>query len=167
MSPYLFMLIMKVLTFLIKLNVHDSEVFRYHCMCEEKEIVIVCFADDLFLFSYANTDSVKLISESLNDFKDCTLPVRYLGVPLASSALYVKDCKVLVDRVKQRVEIWKNKLLSFVRRLQLINSVLSSLQVHWSSVFLLLDTIIQDIERILRWFLWCQGELKCEKAKVK
>lgn len=69
------------------------------------------------------------------------LPVRYLGVPLISSWLIHKDCKILVERVKNRIGDWRNKTLSFVARLQLIISVLSSMHVYWSSVFILPESI--------------------------
>ncbi|XP_071713252.1 uncharacterized protein [Rutidosis leptorrhynchoides] len=41
------------------------------------------------------------------------------------------------------------------------------MQVYWASVFILPDAIIKDIEKILRGFLWCQGEMKRGKTKVK
>ncbi|GJX28323.1 putative RNA-directed DNA polymerase [Tanacetum coccineum] len=94
------------------------------------------------------------------------LPVRYLGVPLISKRLYVKDCQLLIDRVKKRVFDWKNKTLSFAGRLQLVQSVVSSLQVYWSSVFILPKTIAYDIERLMRDFIWNFGEFKRGKSKV-
>ncbi|GJW24413.1 RNA-directed DNA polymerase, eukaryota, reverse transcriptase zinc-binding domain protein, partial [Tanacetum coccineum] len=99
-------------------------------------------------------------------FQVGTLPVRYLGVPLISKRLYVKDCQLLIDKVKKRVFDWKNKVLSFAGRLQLVQSVLSSMQVFWSSVFILPKTIAYDIERIMRDFVWNYGEFKRGKAKV-
>ncbi|GJT68774.1 RNA-directed DNA polymerase, eukaryota, reverse transcriptase zinc-binding domain protein [Tanacetum coccineum] len=51
-------------------------------------------------------------------------------------------------------------------RLQLIASILSSMQVFWIVVFLLPKQVIYDIERLLKGFLWCQGEHTKGKAKV-
>ncbi|GKD13979.1 aspartic peptidase, partial [Tanacetum coccineum] len=51
------------------------------------------------------------------------LPVKYLGVPLISSRLLNKDCKILVEKTQNRVEDWKNKSLSFAGQLQLCNSL--------------------------------------------
>ncbi|MFS7909488.1 putative RNA-directed DNA polymerase [Helianthus anomalus] len=95
------------------------------------------------------------------------LPVRYLGVPLISTRLYHADCLPLIDKVKCKILSWKNKSLSFAGRLQLISSVLNSLQVYWSSVFILPTSVSKEIEKIMRGFLWCHGELKRGKAKVK
>lgn len=72
----------------------------------------------------------------------------------------------MIDKVKARIQNWKNKNLSFAGRLLLIMSVLCSLQIYWSSVFLLPASISIEIEGMLRGFLWCHSELKRGKAKV-
>ncbi|GKD13040.1 lysine histidine transporter-like 8 protein [Tanacetum coccineum] len=163
MSPYLFMMVMEVLTLLLQQRVDASNEFRYHKHCEKQRIVNVCFADDLFLFAYGNLGSAKVLMEALDDFKvvsgliqsipksmayfcnvlnhvklsilsfmpfeEGKLHVKYLGVPLISSRLLYKDCKILVEKVQNRIGDWKNK--------------------------------------IMRGFLWCHGEMKKGKAKVE
>nr|GEU82219.1 hypothetical protein [Tanacetum cinerariifolium] len=99
-------------------------------------------------------------------FRVGSLPVRYLGVPLISKRLYVKDCHLLIDKARKRLLDWKNKSLSFTGRLQLIMSVLSSMQVYWASVFILSSAIANDIERFMRDFLWNYGVFKRGKACV-
>ena len=94
------------------------------------------------------------------------LPVKYLGVPLTSKRIGVQECKSLVDKVKNRISSWKNGCLSYAGRLQLIASVLESIQVYWASVFLLPKTTIKDINKLLKDFLWNQGEATRGKAKV-
>ncbi|XP_071708111.1 uncharacterized protein [Rutidosis leptorrhynchoides] len=147
--------VMEVLSLLLQKRLKEGSIFRFHPKCEKLKIINLCFANDLFLFSHANVDSVRVIAESLNEFKLCSglvssmtkstvffanvsqwlkevilailpfeegkLPVKYLGVPLVSSSLLYRDCRVLVDRVKS----------------------------------------------LMRGFLWCQGELSRGKAKVK
>ncbi|GJW73852.1 putative reverse transcriptase domain, reverse transcriptase zinc-binding domain protein [Tanacetum coccineum] len=199
-SPYLFTLVMEVLTLIIKRRVHLSDSFRYHKYCEELQIVNICFADDLFMFCRGELESAKLILDALDEFQkssgltpsipkstayfcnvcnhvkqdilsimpfaEGTLPVKYLGVPLISSRLFNRDCKILVERVTNRIEDWKNKSLSFAGRLQLCKSVLSSMQVYWASVLVIPKGIILDIHQKIRGFHWCNGELKRGKAKV-
>ncbi|GJV69830.1 RNA-directed DNA polymerase, eukaryota, reverse transcriptase zinc-binding domain protein [Tanacetum coccineum] len=99
-------------------------------------------------------------------FEEDRLPVKYLGVPLVSSRLIFRDCKELIDKVQNRVNDWKNKSLSVAGRLQLIQSVLGSLNVFWASVFVLPSRVLLDIEQIMRGFLWCQGSMSRGKAKV-
>ncbi|GJY03500.1 reverse transcriptase domain, reverse transcriptase zinc-binding domain protein [Tanacetum coccineum] len=85
---------------------------------------------------------------------------------MMTKKLSVKDCKGLIDRVRNRVNDWRNRVLSYAGRLQLIASVLASMQVFWSSVFLLPKTVIKDINKILRNFLWSHGDLTKGKAKI-
>ncbi|GJY23686.1 uncharacterized protein Tco_0397344 [Tanacetum coccineum] len=166
MSPYLFTLVMEVLTLMLKRNVTQDGMFQFHPKCERQEIINVCFADDLFLFAYANADFVQVICDALEEFKNCS----GLVPSLPKSTVFfsnVLNCKFLVERVKIKIEDWKNKSLSFAGRVQLISSVLSSMQVYWSSIFILPKAIIKEIESLTRGFLWCQGEMKRGKAKVK
>ncbi|GJV50983.1 MACPF domain-containing protein CAD1 [Tanacetum coccineum] len=92
--------------------------------------------------------------------------VTYLGVPLISTCLFNRDCKVLVEKAQNRIGDWKNKSLSYAGRLQLCKSVISSMHVYWASVLMIPIGILLDIEQLIRGFLWCNGELKHGKAKV-
>ncbi|GJX47289.1 hypothetical protein Tco_0272479 [Tanacetum coccineum] len=76
------------------------------------------------------------------------------------------DCKILVEKLESKVNDWRNKFLSLAGRLQLIQSVLSSMHIYWASVFILPNRIVHDLEQLMRGFLWCQGEMKKGKAKV-
>ncbi|GJV35267.1 putative RNA-directed DNA polymerase [Tanacetum coccineum] len=200
LSPYLFTLVMEVLTLITKRRVRLSNSFRYHNRCEDLQLVNVCFADDLFIFTRGDVDSARLIMEALGEFQKCSglvpsipkskvyfcnvrnqikteilgimpftqgeLPVKYLGVPLISSRLLNRDCKILVEKVVNKVGDWKNKSLSYAGRLQLCRSVLSSMHVYWAAVLVIPIGIIHDIEQLMRGFLWCNGDLKRGKAKV-
>ncbi|GKC86271.1 hypothetical protein Tco_1141988 [Tanacetum coccineum] len=133
------------------------------------ELVNLYFADDLFLFAHGDIHSATIIMEALNEFKlasEGRLPVKYLGVPLISSRLIYRDCKELIEKVQHRVQDWKNKFLSAAGRLQLIQSVISSLHVYWALVFILPSRILLDIGQLIRGFLWCQGNMCRGKAKV-
>ncbi|KAK1406259.1 hypothetical protein QVD17_41550 [Tagetes erecta] len=99
-------------------------------------------------------------------FVEGKLPVRYLGVPLVASRVRTSDCRALIEKVDYRIGDWKNKLLSFAGRCQLINSVIASLHVFWSSVFILPIRIMHDIEAKMRDFLWARGPLKKGRARV-
>ncbi|GJW91938.1 hypothetical protein Tco_0169491 [Tanacetum coccineum] len=98
----------------------------------------------------------------LMSFQLGTLPIMYLSVPLISSRLLYKDCKILVECVRKRIGDWKNKWLSFVRRRQLVIYVFSSMHLSWASVFILLAGIIHDIEQLMCGFLWYQRDIRNE-----
>nr|GEU82474.1 ATP-dependent RNA helicase DBP2-like [Tanacetum cinerariifolium] len=67
---------------------------------------------------------------SVIPFKVGAFPVKYLGVPLVNKRLRKDECKQLVDKVKSK-----------------------------ASVFLLSKFNIKDIEKVLKGFLWCRGDL--------
>ncbi|GKF98730.1 hypothetical protein Tco_0297513 [Tanacetum coccineum] len=112
------------------------------------------------------TPNVKIDILSILPFEEGTLRVKYLGVPLVPSHLLFRDCTKLVEKVKSRINDWKNKLLSFAGRAQLIRYVLASMHVYWASVFILLSRLMLDLEQLIRSFLWCQGDMRKGKAKV-
>ena len=94
------------------------------------------------------------------------LPVRYLGVPLITKWIGVRECKCLIDKVRNRILNWKNNCLSYVGRLQLMALVPESVHVYWATVFLLPQTVIDDINRLLKGFLWNQSENANGRARV-
>ncbi|GAV87210.1 hypothetical protein CFOL_v3_30636 [Cephalotus follicularis] len=64
------------------------------------------------------------------------------------------DCKDLVDKLMRRTTSWLSNSLSFGGRLQLLASVLFSIQVFWCSTFVLPVAVTKECDRILRSFLW-------------
>jgi hypothetical protein len=94
------------------------------------------------------------------------LPIRYLGVPLISSKLSAGDCRVLIEKIAGRIDSWTSKNMSFAGRLQLLSSILYSIQVYWSRIFILLKKIIKDISHKFNRFLWNGKEGCAAKAKV-
>jgi len=94
------------------------------------------------------------------------LPVRYLGVPLISTRLTHTDCILLVERITSRIKLWTSSSLTYAGRLQLIKAVLFSIQVYWSSIFILPCSTIKTIERLLSAFLWKGTSLSTSGAKV-
>ena len=94
------------------------------------------------------------------------LPVRYLGIPLLSTRLSEPSCKPLIDAILERLKGWTLRPISYAGRLQLINSVIVSLQVYWSSHIILPKKISNRIEQILRFFLWKGIDQRRGGAKV-
>ncbi|GKC76070.1 RNA-directed DNA polymerase, eukaryota, reverse transcriptase zinc-binding domain protein, partial [Tanacetum coccineum] len=95
----------------------------------------------IFFSNVGNSEKAKNLS--VMPFSVGSLLVRYLGVPLKTKRLGVKQCKSLIDKIEKKVKDWKNRWLSFASRLQLISSVLSSIQgdltngkakIAWSEV---------------------------------
>ncbi|XP_022014976.1 uncharacterized protein LOC110914495 [Helianthus annuus] len=72
MSPYLFTMVMEVLTMILNKNAQLDPSFRFHNKCEKQMIINMCFADDLILFARGDVGSVKLIMRSLKQFEECS-----------------------------------------------------------------------------------------------
>ncbi|GKE78498.1 putative reverse transcriptase domain, reverse transcriptase zinc-binding domain protein, partial [Tanacetum coccineum] len=148
MSPYLFTLVIEVLTLMLHRRARDSD-FTYHRYCSKLKIINLCFADmgmlirpKLYMleeFKKASGLTPSLpkstayfcnvlnhVKLNILPFEEGKLPVKYLGVPLVPSRLLYRDCMELMEKVKRRINDWKNKSLSFARRAQIIRSILSS-----------------------------------------
>ncbi|GJZ37313.1 hypothetical protein Tco_0583504 [Tanacetum coccineum] len=72
LSPYLFTLIMEVLTLMLHRRIRESNNFTYHRFCSKLELINLCFADDLFLFAHGDVSSAMVIKEALDEFKDAS-----------------------------------------------------------------------------------------------
>lgn len=97
-----------------------------------------------FFFSGVNHTSKCAILDILG-FKEGSLPVRYVGVPLLSTKLKHSDCKTMVDRIVIKTKSWTDRYLSYAGRSQLIKSILFSMQTYWSSLFIIPIRVIKEI----------------------
>jgi hypothetical protein len=92
------------------------------------------------------SDRVKhLILDDLM-MKEGHLPVRYLRVLLIFSKLSSADCGALFSKISGLIDSWLSRNLSYTSRLQLLSSILYSLQVYWMGIFILPKRIIRAIE---------------------
>ncbi|GAV73954.1 zf-RVT domain-containing protein, partial [Cephalotus follicularis] len=103
----------------------------------------------------------------MSQFRQDTLPVKYLGLPLISSRLTKLHCAPLVEKIMARVNRWVSKSLSYAGRLQLIKSTMASMQLFWCSIFLLPSAVIVECERLMRKFLWGGSGTSSKKSLVK
>lgn len=82
------------------------------------------------------------------------LPVRYLGIPLISTRLTLRDCQPLIEKIKSKLSCWTTKHLSYAGRIQLLKSVIMHMQNYWCLALLLPQKAINEIESICNRFLW-------------
>ncbi|GJY92618.1 RNA-directed DNA polymerase, eukaryota, reverse transcriptase zinc-binding domain protein [Tanacetum coccineum] len=146
------------------------------------DLVVLCHGDEVYvnvikdaLLEFSNCSglkpnmeksvvffgSVKEITKQkiieILPFKVGKLPVRYLGIPLLAKKLSIKDCNQLVEKVKSKIQDWKNRFLSYAGKLQLIAAVLSTMQTYWAAVLKIPKTVVKEIDSILKKFLWGNG----------
>ncbi|KAL0293457.1 UNVERIFIED_CONTAM: Retrovirus-related Pol polyprotein from type-1 retrotransposable element R2 [Sesamum radiatum] len=157
MSPFLFVLVMEVLQLMLQQLIEQNEGFSFHWRCKELGLFQLCFADDLLLFCRADVASVTVFERGWTNLQN------YLGGPAAAkvpqtSSLsfdFIKsNCQPFLLKIDSRIKSWESIQLSFAKRLQLIKSVLMSLNVYWAMAFILPKGIIREIEKRIRSFLW-------------
>ena len=90
-------------------------------------------------------------------FFNCSIksfPCTYLGLPLHFRKLGRVEVQPLIEKVAARLPGWKGRLLNKAGRLRLVNAVLTSIPVHFLSVFALKKWALKWIDRVRRSFLW-------------
>lgn len=81
-------------------------------------------------------------------FAEGKLPVKYLGLPLMTKAMWKQDYLPLVEKIRSRINIWSCRLLSFAGRLQLIRVVIMSIINFWISIFRLPSKCIHEVDQL-------------------
>jgi mannosylglycoprotein endo-beta-mannosidase len=84
-----------------------------------------------------------------------SLPFAYLGLPLGTSRPTFQDLSPIVDQMERRLNA-SARFLDYGGRLQLINSVLSSLPNHYLTSLKVHKTIIKLADRSRRHCLWAK-----------
>ncbi|KAL0347638.1 UNVERIFIED_CONTAM: hypothetical protein Scaly_1779800 [Sesamum calycinum] len=106
-----------------------------------------------YLLSFLRYDLLRLLL-ICGLFREGHLPARYLGLLLLVSRVTISDYKPLLLKIDSCIKGWEGIQLSFVGRIQLINSVLMALNVYWTMAFLLPKGVIREVVKQLQLFLW-------------
>ncbi|GJR19680.1 putative ribonuclease H-like domain-containing protein [Tanacetum coccineum] len=61
MSPYLFTLVLEILTLIIQRKIRDRTKFKYHQGCNDLQLINLCFADDWMIFCHGDAISIDLL----------------------------------------------------------------------------------------------------------
>ncbi|GKG36292.1 hypothetical protein Tco_0443970, partial [Tanacetum coccineum] len=68
MSPYLFTLIMEVMSLIVQEKVERNRDFGCHIGCKQMKLRHVCFADDLLMFCHGDKGSMSTLKEAIDEF---------------------------------------------------------------------------------------------------
>ncbi|GKC83208.1 putative RNA-directed DNA polymerase [Tanacetum coccineum] len=128
--------------------------------------------DDLFLFTRGLPNSVRVIIDALEEFKNVSglvpsIPKSttfFCNVSNALKAIILSSMPFAKGTLP--VKYLGVPLISSSYCIVIVRSVLSSMHIYWVLVYILPVRIIHDLEQLMRGFLWCQGEMKKGKAKV-
>lgn len=73
---------------------------------------------------------------------------------------------MLVSKVTARLRSWTTRHLSYAGRAVLVQSILQTLHMYWASAFLLPKSVIAEIDKLCRKFLWSGAAEKNRPALV-
>ncbi|XP_058782915.1 uncharacterized protein LOC131657547 [Vicia villosa] len=90
----------------------------------------------------------------ITSYAEGQLPIRYLGIPLASKKLNVSHYLPLIDRVMSRIRHWSAHLLSTAGRIQLVKSTISATVQYWMTCLPLPDFVIRKLDSLCRSYIW-------------
>ncbi|XP_057730273.1 uncharacterized protein LOC130945580 [Arachis stenosperma] len=99
--------------------------------------------------------------------KQANLPVKYLGILLGANPRLVKTWKPVIDKVEEKLSLWKAKILNKAGKLVLIKSVLNSLPVYYLSLYKMPMAVAEKLISLQRRFLWSKEDGKNGMALVK
>ncbi|XP_074314591.1 uncharacterized protein LOC141649815 [Silene latifolia] len=84
----------------------------------------------------------------------------YLGFPLKGTKPKKVDLRHIVDAIQSKLSSWKANFLSKAGRLCLINSTISAIPSHSMQCIRLPSSILGDIDKITKSFLWSGSSSK-------
>ncbi|GJV14338.1 RNA-directed DNA polymerase, eukaryota, reverse transcriptase zinc-binding domain protein [Tanacetum coccineum] len=159
-SPYLFTLVMEVFSLIMEKNIEESKVFGYHFGCKELKLSHMCFADDLLVLCKGNRESIKVVKKSLEEFSNVSGLVPNLGKSI-----------IFFGSISERDKLDLLQVMPFkcgklpVRYLE-VPLLAKNPRMYWASVYLLPTTVINDLEKLFKRFLWNAGDSVKGKARV-
>lgn len=78
----------------------------------------------------------------------------YLGSPLIHPRSKAQAFNFILDKLRNRLALWKSKLLSHAGRLVLIKSVLSFIPIFYMSTIAYTQRLLSQLDGVLRSFWW-------------
>ncbi|XP_071727280.1 uncharacterized protein [Rutidosis leptorrhynchoides] len=101
------------------------------------------------------------------DCKVGSFSLHYLGIPIGLSRNRTTMWSPIIDKFKKKLPGWKGRCLSFGGRLVMINAVLSNLPLHYMSLYKVPSSVLKQLDRYRRNFLWGGHCLKKKTCLVK
>ncbi|XP_026378524.1 uncharacterized protein LOC113272958 [Papaver somniferum] len=81
-------------------------------------------------------------------------PDKYFGIQLNPGVVRHIHVRQVVEKIMDKLAGWKGKLLYFQARLVLIRSAISSYVLHSMDIYKWPCTVIKQVERVIRNFMW-------------
>ncbi|GJW58750.1 RNA-directed DNA polymerase, eukaryota, reverse transcriptase zinc-binding domain protein [Tanacetum coccineum] len=105
MTPYLFTLIIEMLSLIVQDKVERGSDFQYHFGCKQIKITHVCFADDLLMFCHGDKGSVSTIKDDIEEFGEISgLFLNYSKSTIIFGSMSMDEQQEILDCVPFKVE---------------------------------------------------------------
>ncbi|KAG9145933.1 hypothetical protein Leryth_026234, partial [Lithospermum erythrorhizon] len=82
------------------------------------------------------------------DIPIAEISVKYLEIPLTTKQIKAADCKILLEKIKGKINSWGSKFLSFARRLVLIQAVMFYIYNYWCQVVFLPKQLFEEMSTL-------------------
>ncbi|XP_072052178.1 uncharacterized protein [Arachis hypogaea] len=90
--------------------------------------------------------------------QQAALSIRYLGISLGANPRLVRTWKPIIEKVEQKLSLWKAKVLNKAGKLVLIKLVLNSLPIYYLSLYKMPKAVADRIIALQRNFMWCKED---------
>ncbi|XP_059315810.1 uncharacterized protein LOC132066523 [Lycium ferocissimum] len=124
---------------------------------------LIANIDKSSMFTAGVDDEMKSKLLSITGFESGTFPIRYLGLPLSRKKWNNLECHQLCLKIAERIRAAAHRHFSYAGRLQIIQFVLFSVHNFWGGVFILPQSVVKEVDKVCRDFLWGNSE---EKRKI-
>ena len=92
--------------------------------------------------------------EAVHDWDSFT----YLGVPISKGGPKASHWSPIIDKFKNRIQNWGSNWLNLAGKAVLLKSVLMSIPIYQNSILLAPLSVIGNLEKLIRKFLWEGGK---------
>lgn len=133
---------------------------------EEKSGQMVNF-DKSGLFFSLNTDSCKASVKNTFGIQDVSNPEKYLGLPSIVGKCKRRAFHSIIEKIRKRISTWNKRWLSQAGKEVFIKAVLQAIPSYTMSVFLLPQTLCEEIDKIIRSYWWSKDGFKKGMAWIR
>ncbi|XP_060216639.1 uncharacterized protein LOC132644099 [Lycium barbarum] len=156
--PALFILSAEVLSRALNSLFKNNEFRSYGMPKWSASLNHLAYADDKIIYSFADSRSLELIMEVLHYYEQRHFSFYIFGLSVTHSRKRKADYNDLIKKVKNRLQTWKGRLLSFGGKVVLITNVLMSMPIHLFLAIKPPKCVINDLHKIFARFFWNNSE---------
>jgi hypothetical protein len=107
----------------------------------------------------------RCVTVNMLGFSIGSLPFNYLGAPIFKGRPKKIYFQHILDKVKLKLANWKASLLSIAGRVHLVKAVVQSMLLHTMSIYAWPVSLIRDIEKWIKNFIW-SGDITKRKMVI-